>query len=66
MDYDQLDFETLWELLKQNDEQALVQVLIRFDSLIKSKSRVNGRINEDIAQDIREAFVKALKKKIRE
>lgn len=63
MDYAQLDFEVLWELINQNDEQALEELLIRFDPLIKSKSRVRGRVDEDIAQDIREIFIKELKKK---
>lgn len=62
MDYAQLDFEILWELINQNDKQALEELLIRFDPLIKSKSRINGRVDEDIVQDIREIFIKALKK----
>ena len=63
MDYKQLDFETLWQRLVQNDPQALAELLVRFEPLIKSKSYMHGRIDEDIAQDIREAFIRALKKK---
>lgn len=63
MDYTQLDFETLWQLLVQNDPKALAELLVRFEPLIKSKSYMHGRIDEDIAQDIREAFIRALKKK---
>lgn len=63
MDYTQLDFETLWECLFQNDPQALAELLNRFEPLIKSKSYMYGRFDEDIAQDIREAFIRALKKK---
>ncbi|HVJ50102.1 helix-turn-helix domain-containing protein [Desulfitobacterium sp.] len=62
MDYAQLDFETLWQFLDLNDQQALAELLVRFEPLIRSESKLHGRIDEDIAQDIREAFIRALKK----
>ena len=64
MDYTKLDIETLWELSNEKDQQALAELIVRFDPLIKSESKFYGQIDEDIAQDIRETFVKALKNKI--
>ena len=63
MDYTKLDIETLWELVNEKDQQALSELVVRFDPLIKSESKFYGQIDEDIAQDIRETFVKALKRK---
>jgi len=64
MDYEKLDFEILFQLVKQNDQQALAELIFRFEPLIKSESRFHERLDEDIAQDIREIFVKVLQKKI--
>jgi len=63
LDYTKLDIETLWELVNEKDQQALSELVVRFDPLIKSESKFYGQIDEDIAQDIRETFVKALKRK---
>jgi len=64
MDYTKLDIETLWELINKNDQQALAELIVRFDPLIKSESKFYGQIDEDIAQDIRETLFRALKKKL--
>lgn len=53
----------LFQLVNQNDWPAIEELLSRFEPLIKSKSRVNGCIDDDIAQDIRETFFRALRNK---
>lgn len=64
MDYTKLDIETLWQLVNEKDQQALAELIVRFEPLIRSESKFHGCIDEDIAQDIRETFIRALKKKI--
>jgi len=66
VDYTKLDIETLWELVNEKDQLALAELVVRFDPLIKSESKLYGQIDEDIAQDIRETLFRALKKKILE
>ncbi|WP_068963342.1 helix-turn-helix domain-containing protein [Desulfosporosinus sp. BG] len=66
MDYAKLDIKTLFQLVNEKDPQALAELLVRFEPLIKSKSKYNGHVDEDIAQDIRETLFRALKKKILE
>lgn len=63
VDYAKLDIETLFQLVNQNDQQALEELLVHFEPLIKSESKLHGQLDEDIAQDIRETFFRALKKK---
>ena len=64
MDYTKLDIETLWELINEKDQQAIAELIVRFDPLIKSESKLYGQLDEDIAQDIRETLFQALKRKI--
>lgn len=64
MDYKHLSIEALWTLVNENNYGALEELLLRFEPLIRSESRLFGKFDEDIAQDIRETFVRALKKKI--
>ena len=51
------------ELANEENQQALAELVVRFDPLIKSESKFYGQIDEDIAQDIRETLFRALKKK---
>jgi len=64
LDYTKLDIETLWELINEKDQQAIAELIVRFDPLIKSESKLYGQLDEDIAQDIRETLFQALKRKI--
>jgi len=66
VDYAKLDIKTLFQLVNEKDPQALVELLVRFEPLIKSRSKYHGHVDEDIAQDIRETLFRALKKKILE
>lgn len=65
VDYAKQDIETLIQLVKQNDQQALEELLVRFEPLIKSLSKFHGQLDEDIAQDTRETFFKALKMRLK-
>ena len=55
----------LWYLflrVKTGDQQALTEILHRFEPLILSEAKINGTVDEDVAQEIREKFFTELKK----
>lgn len=61
MSYTKCDIPTLLRLASNGDQDALTEVLNRFDPLISIESQVHGHLNEDMAQDVRESLIKAIK-----
>jgi hypothetical protein len=49
VDYAKLDIKTLFQLVNEKNPQALAELLVRFEPLIKSKSKYHGHVDEDIA-----------------
>ncbi len=57
----------VWQLLlraQNGDQEALSEILQRFEPLILSEAKINGIVDEDVAQEIRETFYMELKKQI--
>lgn len=57
-------FFRLWERAEAGSLVDLEGIFLYFDSYIKNLSRINGRPDEDIAQEIRLEFYKALVKRM--
>ena len=62
MEYSILSIRELWPLVQGGDKDALDELVLRFEPLIVSLSRIKGERDEDIAQDIRETLVRAVKR----
>lgn len=62
MEWSVLNIRQLWTLVHSGDKDALDELVMRFEPLIVSLSRIRGRQDEDVAQDIRETLVRAVKR----
>lgn len=62
MEYSLLLIQEIWRLVQSGDNAALDELVLRFEPLIISLSRFKGVRDEDIAQDIRETLVRAIKR----
>lgn len=62
MEYSLLLIQEIWRLVQSGDNAALDELVSRFEPLIISLSRFKGVRDEDIAQDIRETLVRAIKR----
>lgn len=62
MEWSVLSIRQLWTLVQSGDNDALDELVMRFEPLIVSLSRIRGKQDEDIAQDIRETLVRAVKR----
>ncbi len=56
------DLQDLFLQAEQGDQEALYEILKRFEPLVVAESRINGLADEDVAQEIREKFYTELKK----
>lgn len=64
MDYSQMDIDSLWKVILTGNEQALGELIGRFDKLIRAQSKIFGHVHEDIAQEIKEKLVQAIRKEL--
>lgn len=48
--YSQMDIDSLWAIILTGDEQALGELIRRFEKLIRAESRIYGHVHEDVAQ----------------
>ncbi|MDB5083714.1 MAG: Helix-turn-helix domain [Bacilli bacterium] len=62
MDYSQLTTRDLllW-CLSNKDDEALSELVKRFEPIITAHARVQGRVDEDIAQQIRLILIQSIK-----
>lgn len=65
MNYSEITFGQLVERLMQHDLQAIEEMLYRFDRYILNQSKINGVVDDDVAQQVRQAFWIALKQKFK-
>ncbi|PWI50269.1 helix-turn-helix domain-containing protein [Sulfoacidibacillus thermotolerans] len=54
----------LFERAKADDKVAFGEIILRFEPLIRSVSRVNGVLNEDVAQEVREEFLQKIYERV--
>ncbi len=60
--YQDFQISQLWQKIIDGDEDAIQELLRRFEGAIQARSRINGEINEDLAQDVRQGLYSAIKK----
>lgn len=60
--YRDLQIDLLWQKILADDEEAIEELLRRFDGAIRAKSRIKGEVNEDLVQDVRHDLYQAIKK----
>lgn len=63
-DYSKMDVDSLWKTILAGDEEALEELIIRLEKVILAESRLYGRVHEDVAQEIREKLVQAIRKEL--
>jgi len=64
MCYLKINTDQLWKFVCKGDEEALGELVRRLDRVILAESRVYGKVNDDVAQEIREKLIKAVKKEL--
>lgn len=62
MSYGELTTEELWDLVLRGNESAIGELVSRLDLVILAESKIYGQVNEDVAQDVREKLIRAIRK----
>jgi ribosomal protein L13 len=62
--YANMSTDELWKAVLIGDEKALEDLVTRLENVIRAESRLFGRFNEDVAQDIREKLIYTVRKEL--
>jgi hypothetical protein len=54
----------LWKNILLGDDKAMAELILRLENVILAESKLNGQVHEDVAQEIREKLIRAIRKEL--
>ena len=64
MNYEDMSSDEVWQCVCNGDQHASEEWIRRFEKVILAESKLYGRVNEDVAQDVREKLIRAIYKEL--